>query len=192
LHDNITQLLCAILLRSQTLANGLSAGAAKRQAIALRKLLGHAATEVERISQNLRPGILDILGLVAVLHDASTEFAQRTGVAVKVACVHLTQRLPADTELTLYRILQEALRNVEQHAHARRVTVRLKQQGNFILLAIDDDGIGFEPNQLSAKGEGGLGLLSMRERANYAGGVLTIKSTRRTGTKIEVSIPLSR
>ncbi|MCX6897704.1 MAG: histidine kinase [Verrucomicrobia bacterium] len=194
LHDNITQLLCAILFRSQALADKLSArdGPAKKEAAKLRELLGEAAEEVERISRNLRPSVLEALGLVAVLRAAGTEFADRTGVAVKLACVQLPAPLPAGTELALYRILQEALKNVEKHARARHVTVCLRLRGAFVQLAIHDDGIGFDPDHHPAgrKGKGGLGLLSMRERASYVGGTLKIKSVRRAGTKIEVRIPL--
>ena len=126
LHDHITQLLCAILVRSQTLADNLTAcGPAKREALKLRALLGQAAEEVERISRDLRPSVLAELGLSLVLRDASTKFAARTGVSVKLAGAQLTARLPAATELALYRIFQEALKNVEQHAHAEHVTVRL-------------------------------------------------------------------
>jgi len=191
LHDDITQLLCAVLFRSQALADKLSArdGPAKKEAVKLREMLGQAAKEVERISRNLRPSVLDQLGLVAVLRDTSTEFAHRTGVPVKLACVQLIARLPADTELALYRILQEALKNVEKHARARHVTVHLTHQGAFIQLAITDDGIGFD-HPARAKGKGGLGLLGMRERATYVGGILKIKSVRRAGTEIEVRIPL--
>jgi PAS domain S-box-containing protein len=191
LHDDITQLLCAVLFRSQALADKLSArdGPAKKEAMKLRAMLGQAAKEVERISRNLRPSILDQMGLVAVLRDASTEFAHRTGVLVKLACVQLIARLPADTELALYRILQEALKNVERHARARHVTVQLTQRGAFIQLAINDDGVGFD-HPAKRKGKGGLGLLGMRERASYVGGTLKIKSVRRAGTEIEVVIPL--
>ena len=195
LHDHITQLLCAILVRSQVLSAKLSArdGPAKREAMKLREMLGQTAEEVERISRNLRPGVLDQLGLVAVLRDISKEFAQRTGVSVKLACVQLTARLPAATELTLYRIVQEALRNVEQHARARHVTVCLEQQDDFVQLAVEDDGMGFDLDHHLAKrqGKGGLGLLSMRERVTYVGGALKVKSSRRAGTEIEVRIPLS-
>jgi signal transduction histidine kinase len=158
----------------------------------LREMLGQTAEEVERISRNLRPSVLDELGLVAVLRDTSKEFAERTGVSLKLACVQLTARLPADTELTLYRILQEALRNVEMHAGARHVTVSLRQQGAFVQLVINDDGIGFDPDRHPAirNGKGGLDLLGMRERANYVGGVLKVKSARGAGTEIEVRIPL--
>ena len=195
LHDHITQLLCAILVRSKVLSDKLSAhdGPAQREAMKLREMLGQTAQEVELISRNLRPSVLRELGLAAVLRDTGTEFAKRTGVSVKLACVRLTARLPADTELTLYRILQEALANVEKHARARHVTVCLKQQGEFIRLAINDDGIGFNPNQHPArrKGKAGLGLLSMRERVAYVGGNLRVESVRRAGTEIEASIPLS-
>ena len=193
LHDNITQQLCAILVRSQTLANKLSAkdGPAKREAIKLRELLGVAAQEVERISFNLRPGVLDHLGLIAVIRDTCTEFAERTGVAVKLGLVELAARLPADIELALYRILQEALKNVEMHARARQIKVQLKQSGGTVQLTIKDDGTGFATEQPAGRrqGQGDQNLLGLSERAAYVGGVLKVKSSRRAGTEIEVCIP---
>ena len=196
LHDNITQLLCAVLVRSQTLADKLpsSDGPSKGEAIKLREMLGETAEEVERISRHLRPSVLDELGLEAVLHDASTEFADRMGVSVKLACVQLTARLSADAELALYRILQEALKNVGQHAHARHVTVRLTKRGDIVQLAINDDGIGFDPNHRPARrnGKGALGLLGMRERATYVGGTLIVKSVPGKGTTIQTQIPLGK
>ncbi len=201
LHDHITQLLCAVLVRSQTLADKLSPRDRwlKKEATQLRELLGQTVAEVERISRHLRPSVLDELGLVAVLRDTSTEFAERTGVAVKLTCAPLRARLPAATELALYRILQEALHNVEQHARARHVTVDLKQPGAFVQLVIQDDGIGFnpEPHPARRQGKGGLGLLGLHERASYVGGSLKIKSRRSTGraksgTRIEVLVPLGK
>ena len=194
LHDNITQLLCAVLFSSQALADKLSArdGSAKKEALNLRRMLGETADEVERISRNLRPGALGQLGLVPVLRNLCREFAQRTGIAVKLPGLSLTHRPPPDTELALYRILQEALKNVEKHARARHVTVRLRQAGAIIRLAINDDGVGFDAEHHVArrKGKGVLGLLGMRERAAYVGGVLTIKSGRHAGTEIEARIPV--
>jgi two-component system, NarL family, sensor kinase len=193
LHDNITQLLCAVIFRSQALADQLSAsnGTMKQEAIKLREMLGKTAEEVERITHDLGPSLLDDLGLPAVLGDARTEFADRTGMSVKLICTQLTARLPADAELALYRILQESLRNVEKHAHAKHVCVQLSQQGAFVQLMITDDGVGFdqEGRAGSRKGKGNLGLLSMRERASYVGGALKIKSVLRSGTEIEVLIP---
>ena len=194
LHDNITQLLCAILVRSQALADKLPErnGPAKREAMKLNEILGETAEEVERISRNLRPGVLDQLGLVAVLRDTGTKFAERTGVPLQLACVQLAARLPADIELSLYRILQEALKNVEKHARASRVKVCLTKSDGIVQLTIKDDGTGFNPDRhpTGQKGKGGLGLLGMRERATSAGGTLKIKSSHRAGTEIAICIPL--
>ncbi len=100
--------------------------------------------------------------------------------------------MPADTELTLYRILKEALKNVEEHARARHVTVHLTNRGDLVQLTIIDDGIGFDPDHhpVGRRGKSGFGLLGMRERAAFVGGALNIKSVRRAGTTIEISIPL--
>jgi PAS domain S-box-containing protein len=193
LHDNITQLLCAVLARWAALANKLPARekASRGEVMKLSEMLGQTVEEVQRIARNLRPSVLDELGLVPALRATCTEFANRTGVSLKLACKPLTARLPAEAELALYRILQKALENVEKHARARHVTVRLRQR-TFVQLAIKDDGIGFDPDHHAArrKGKGGLGLLSMRERATYVGGNFKIKSVRGAGTEIEVLIPL--
>ena len=194
LHDTITQMLCAVLFRSQVLAEKLPARnrPAKEEALKLHKIIGKTVEEVERISRNLRPIVLDNLGLVAGLHDASTEFANQTGVSIKLDCVVLARRLSADTELALYRILQETLKNVEKHARARNVMVHLTKPGDLVQLTIKDDGMGFDPDHHPArpKGKGGFGLLGMRERAAYVGGTFTVKSVRRAGTEIEVRVPL--
>jgi len=194
LHDTITQMLCGVLVRSQTLVDKLPVRnrAAKREARELREIIRNTVEEVERISRNLRPSVLDHLGLVAALHETSIEFAHRTGVLVKMVCVKLLARLPPDTELALYRVLQETLHNVEKHARARHVTVHLTKPGRFVQLTIKDDGIGFDPGhqQVRRKGKGGFGLLGMRERAVYVGGILKVQSIRRAGTEIEIRIPL--
>jgi two-component system NarL family sensor kinase len=194
LHDGITQLLCGLLFRSQALVASLSArdGPAKSEAKKLCDMAGKTAEEVQRVARDLHPSILDQLGLGTAVGEAVTEFGERTGVSIKLACAQLTVRLSVDAELTLYRILQEALRNVEKHAHARNVTVGLTQQGAFVQMVINDDGIGFDPDHhpFRRKGKLGLGVLSMRERAAIVGGTLTITSVRRAGTVIEIRIPL--
>lgn len=194
LHDHITQLLCAILVRCQTLADKLPAraGAARAEANHLRELLGETAVEVERISRDLRPSVLAELGLAAVLRETCLEFTVRTGVPVQLVCVKLPARLPAEVELALYRILQEALKNVEQHARARGVTVRLTRPPGKVQLVILDNGSGFNRSKRAAhaKVNAGLGLIAMRERATFVGGTLLVKSARPTGTQINILIPL--
>jgi PAS domain S-box-containing protein len=193
LHDNITQNLCAVLPRWQTLVKKLPVHwkASRGEVIKISQLLGQTVEEVQRIARNLRSSVLDELGLIPALRAHCMEFAKRTGVSIKLACKPLTARLPAEGELALYRILQNALENVEKHARAHHVTVSLSQRA-FIQLTIHDDGIGFDPEHHAArrKGKGGLGLLSMRERATYVGGDFKIKSIRGAGTQIEVLIPL--
>ena len=194
LHDNITQRLCGALFRCQALAARLPdpAGPLSKQATRLHEMLGEAAEEVERISRDLRPGVLNQLGLMAVVRINSAEFALRTGIFTKLVCGRLKARPPADAELAIYRILQEVLRNIERHAQARHVTVCLRQRGAFVELTVKDDGVGFDPDRHPAVpgGKSELGLLGMRERAGYVGGTLVIKAARGAGTEIDVRIPM--
>jgi two-component system NarL family sensor kinase len=195
LHDHITQHLCAVLARWSALANKLPARerTSRAEVNKLSEMLGQAVDAVQRIARNLRPSVLDEMGLAAALRATCTEFADRTGVSLKLASKPLTARLPAEIELALYRILQKALENVEKHARAGHVTVRLTKQGTLVQLTIKDDGIGFDPDQPAGKRKKikDFGLLRMRERATYVGGALHIKSTRRSGTEIDVRIPLA-
>ena len=195
LTNNITQPLVVILFRLQALVDTLPAHEwpARGEVVKLSDLLTRTADEVERISCDLLPSVLKNLGLVAALRTANGEFAKRTGVRIKLDCARLSPKPPAAVKLALYRIFEEALRNIERHARARHVRVCLTQRGTFAQLAIKDDGIGFDPDRSPAKPneEDGFGLLRMRERAGFLGGVLTIKSTRRAGTEVTVRIPLS-
>ena len=193
LRVNITQLLYVILGRCQALAGKLPAGdhSACGDTTKINEMVNRTADEVERIWRSLWSHELDKLGLVPALEMANAEFVKRTGVALQMDCSALDERLPAEAELVLYRILQKALNNVERHARARHVTVHLTKPNGFIQLTIKDDGIGFDPDH-PAKGKEreSLGLLRMRERATSVGGTLSVKSTPRAGTEIEVRIPL--
>ena len=194
LHDHITQLLCAVQLRSRALVDSLSArsGRAKEEALKLREMVGRTAEEVERISRGLRPGVLEQLGLAVVLRSAGREFDARTGVHVAVDCAPSAARLPAAAELAFYRLFQEALKNVQQHAHARHVAVRLSFPGASIRLSITDDGIGFDAERRPAEptGTDRLGLLVMRERVEMVGGTFTLASSPGHGTTIQADIPI--
>jgi len=193
LRVNITQLLYVILGRCQALAERLPAGdsSASADTAKIDEMVSRTAEEVERIWRSLWSHELEKLGLVPALEKANTEFVARTGVSLQMDCVALDERLPPEPELALYRILQEALNNVERHARARHVTVHLTKPDGFIQLTIKDDGIGFDPDHPANGREGeGFGLLSMRERAASAGGALSVKSAPRAGTEIEVRLPL--
>jgi two-component system, NarL family, sensor kinase len=195
LHDNITQLLCAVVFQSQALTDKLSRidDSPKQEAMRLCDMVGKIADEVERISANLGPSLLEHLGLGAVLRAARAEIASRTGLLVKLTYPRSVARLSAEVELALYRIFQEALRNVTKHARARHVAVHFNRQDSFVQMVINDDGVGFDPDHrpVRRRGIGGLGLLSMQERAAYVGGSLKVKSSRHAGTQINVRIPLT-
>lgn len=195
LHDGITQLLCAIVFRSQALVASLSAadGPAMVNARKLRDMAGRTVEEVGRVAHNLRPNVLDQLGPVAAMREAGAEFRDRTGVSVRMARMQLTAKLSAECELTLYRILQEALRNVEKHACAKHVSVNLTQLDGFVQLVIKDDGVGFDPARPGSgkRRKGSLGLFGMRERVSSAGGALELVSVHGGGTEIKVRIPLA-
>lgn len=195
LHDNVTQLLCGVLFRSQALTQSMVDGnsTGKREAAELQEMIGRAAKVVERISKDLRPGMLEQLGFVEVLGDTAKDFGERTRIAMTLKCAGLAERLPSDIELALYRILQEAFKNVERHARARRVTVSLTLKAGFVELMVKDDGVGFGVRgpATTSKRNGHLGLLGMRERAAFVGGTLKVTSVRHGGTEIKVQIPLA-
>jgi signal transduction histidine kinase len=194
LHENISQRTYAMLMRCDILASKLPARAhaARAELLQLRDLLDKATEDVRRIAHDLRPGALDDLGLLPVLRSACKQFGNHARVKLNLEGVQKIARLPAVVETALYRILQEVLKNVARHARARQVTVCLRQQGDFVELAITDDGIGFEPDRrpLKRKRKSGLGLLGMRERLEMVGGTLTVKSAPGHGTTIQAQIPL--
>jgi len=194
LHDHIAQTLCSILIRLEIMTGNLpaQARASREEAAVISGLVEEAAENVERISSRLRPSVLGILGLVPALRGAIAGFVKRTGLDLKLACGRLPGRVSAEAELMLFRILEEALENVERHAHARSVTVSLEQTGAFMQLTIRDDGVGFDTNRGPARGKerGAFGLLGLKERAKSVGGSVRIKSAPLAGTQVVVRIPL--
>ena len=150
------------------------------------------ADELRRFSRDLRPSILDDLGLKAALKAETTNFARRSGVSSRFTSSGTERRLPPEHELMLLRITQEALRNVEQHGHARSAVARLRYQPNRVLLTISDDGTGLSQKQttIDLLAEGKLGLIGMQERTRLAGATFEVHSRPGTGTTLEVSAPI--
>ncbi len=188
LHDGVNQLLTSAKYRLYTISrksNGMAGGGMGEVV----KLLGRAINEVRLISRNLRPSELDELGLGAALRALALEFQKRSGVAVRFKNWRQFERLRLlkDIEMTLYRIVQESLNNVERHSEAARVELAVNATGGGLILNIRDDGRGFRPDERR-----GSGLQNMAERAAMLRGWLEVSSTPGRGTKISVGIPLGK
>ncbi|MDO6564304.1 cache domain-containing protein [Amphritea sp. 1_MG-2023] len=189
LHDGINQLMVSVKFRIELAKDKLSSEDVKVHAELDRgsEVLNQAIQEVRRISHDLRPIQLDDLGLESALYSMAEEFAERAGVKVQVSLGLPLQRLPDDIEITLYRITQEALMNIERHAHARHVNIEIWQEEGLIWAEISDDGQGF--NVLNKAGEG-IGLLNMRERTELLSGQFSIRSRPGAGTCLRAGFSL--
>ncbi len=194
LHDSVIQILSSVKFRLQAIEEKLSATdeATWRDTLKAEAALEKAINEVRRISRNLRPSELDDLGLAPALRSLCSEFGERTGMAVNLSFNRVPRAIPDDIELNLYRIIQEALGNIEKHSRATEVSLRLARQASKLCAAIADNGCGFDPQaprHRRAK-PGGMGLVDMRERAALLGGQWQVRSQPGTGTEILVEMPL--
>ena len=178
LHDHIGQLLVSIKFRFELVAhrlahpNGTPVTAIDAELAALSKAIG----EVRRISHDLRPALLDDLGLPAALEHIGNELAERSGLAVQISPQVQEERLPELQAVNLFRVAQEALRNVERHARATRIHIRLEDTGDRLELRITDDGCGFDVPNMELSKDRGIGLTNMRERVERNGGSFQIVS----------------
>jgi PAS domain S-box-containing protein len=189
LHDGAGQLLASVYIALEGIARDLPPSAGPRLK-EVRTLLDQIEVQLRRLSHELRPTILDDLGLIPALEFLSEGVSKRTKLQVTVAGAPIG-RFAAPVEMALYRIVQEALNNATRHAQASRATVQLEQNGHLIRCLISDDGIGFDvPAVLSRKGRTGLGLIGIRERLNAIGGAYRIISAPGQGTTLQVEITL--
>ena len=145
--------------------------------------------EVRQISRGLRPPLLDDLGLLAALQRLCDEAERRAGVAVSLRVHGTVPRLSPAAELTVYRIAQEALSNVDRHAGASTVEVRLWAADGRLELRVIDDGVGFDDGQGDVAAQGTLGLAGMAERAALVGGSLLVRSQPGAGTTVAAAVP---
>jgi PAS domain S-box-containing protein len=195
LHDGLGQSLSLIKLSLENSARLLASGATGEAGEALQQLIPRvkeALFEVRRVSTELRPSILDDLGILPTLSWFFREFEASCGdIAVEKAFNVTEREVPVPLQITLYRILQEATNNIVKHAGADRVRVRLDRVNDVLNLLIEDNGSGFDPGSIQyVEGQGrGLGLLSMKERASFSGGTFHLTSAPGQGTRIEVSWP---
>jgi signal transduction histidine kinase len=188
IHDELGQALTAIKIDLAALIRELPGGTGPQiqRSPSILKLLDEAIQSVRRIATELRPGILDDLGLVAAVEWAAEDFQARTGTKCDVSLPALDIALDPERATALFRILQETLTNVARHTNATRVDVRLAQENEDLILEVYDNGQGIGKEQLSAGSS--LGILGMRERALLLGGELTISGAPGKGTTVRVRI----
>ena len=192
LHDQIGQLLTALMLELVAVQHAAADPALAKRLDETIELVGTAIGQVQDLSFDLRPSLLDDLGLVAALREYVGREGARAGVEAELVAGPLPDRLPPELETTCFRIAQEALTNAVRHARARHVRVELEASAGELRLLVRDDGVGFDPSAVrrDPASERQLGLLGMEERALIVGGRIEIRSAPGRGTEVEARLPL--
>lgn len=190
LHDEAAQALTSLLVHLRLLERAHTPEEAQQRVQELRVLTAQALEEVRRVALDLRPTILDDLGLGPALAWRVDEFNKVEGMHATITISGLEQRLPRDVELVFYRVGQESLSNVARHAQAHEVTVHLQQSNGQVTLEISDDGRGFAPTAVQGHDGQGFGLLGMSERLGMITGELTIDSAPGRGTRVVARAPV--
>jgi len=192
LHDQTGQVLTSLIMTLGVVGEADSLEQVQAYLPELRETAAQVLREIHDLALELRPSVLDDLGLLAALRHLHKGFEDRFHVPVDLQVLGLDgQRLPSSVETALYRIVQEALTNVARHAAAQHVSVLLERRGASVKLIVEDDGRGFDvAGADGAVSPERLGLHGMRERASLLGGTLTIESSSGTGTAVYVEIPL--
>jgi PAS domain S-box-containing protein len=196
LHDSVSPPLLLLAqgldMLSSTKRPKLSNSALKQALEGLRSQAIEALETLRRCAQDLRPRILDDLGLVAALEWMTEDMVKSQGIDAYAEVMGVEQTLPVETQLLLFRIVQEALNNIRTHAEASRVVVKLEFGDNRIKMTVSDNGKGFElPERMGDLASvGKLGLAGMQERARLLGGSLKVESELGKGTRVAVEAPV--
>jgi signal transduction histidine kinase len=191
LHDGLSQQLAMLTVELGMVAKDVSktVPAIREKLSELRDRADALAHDLRRMTHELHPAVLEHLGLVSALRSHCSEFSANQGVQVGFRIVSEPVSVHPDAAVCLYRIAQEALRNVAKHSEAQQAWVEIDQKNDEILLSIVDKGVGFD-GEIPQAGKC-LGIISMRERVRLLSGSVKIKSAPGDGTRVNVRIPLS-
>ena len=192
LHDEVTQTLVGINVHLETLSRDatISPKRLRQKVLRTQRLVEKAVETVHEFARELRPTSLDDLGLIVTLHSFLNDFMKRTGIRVHFTAFAAADQLDGDQRTTLFRVLQEALANVSQHAHASRVQINIHKSADVVHMEISDNGDSFDvARTLDSKKNKRLGLIGMRERVEMIGGQCTITSAPGEGTRVHAQIP---
>jgi signal transduction histidine kinase len=186
LHDEVGQSLSALLVDVENLTEISSGESVFRQGLQkIKTLAENCVNEVRNMALLLRPSMLDDLGLLAALDWQGREVSKRTGILVDTVEENVSDNLPEEHKICVYRIVQEALNNCSKHAYAKNVRVVVRQETNYLRVSIEDDGKGFDATRVR-----GLGLVGMNERVSQLDGVLNVDSDPTRGTRLRIDLPL--
>ena len=192
LHDEVVQTLVGINVSLSALGKGAMAGVQSFKAKIARtqRLVEHSVNAVHRFARELRPAVLDDLGLIPALHAYCKALAARDKIKIDLTAFRGIETLGIARRTVLYRVAQEALTNVSRHAHASEIRLQLSEVGRIVRMEISDNGKSFNVEQtLLAKNNHRLGLIGMRERMEMVGGSLNIESVSGRGTTVRAEIP---
>jgi signal transduction histidine kinase len=194
LHDVIAQTLAGINVQLATLKNkaALNTKGLERSIARTQRLVVHSVNIVHQFARELRPTVLDDLGLIPALHAFMKSFGEETGIRVRLSAFAEIKHVNSDKRTVLYRVAQEALTNVARHAQASRAEVKIQKLDGAVCMTIKDDGNGFQKELvLHAKKGKRLGLLGMRERLEMVGGKFSVISAPGKGTTVLAQVPLT-
>jgi signal transduction histidine kinase len=195
LHDEVVQTLVGINVQLSALSKGASVGldSLKEKIIRTQKLVENSVNAVHRFARELRPVVLDHLGLIPALHAYSKSLAERKKIRIQLTAFGGVEALGSAKRTVLYRVAQEALTNVARHAQATQVSVNISGASGAIRMEISDNGRSFPVEQTLLGGNNKrLGLVGMKERIEMVGGKLTIESAPGKGTTVRAEIPFNR
>lgn len=194
LHDGISQILVSVKYSIELAIDKIKLGTPNCLVPMEKgaKGLSEAINEVRRISRDLRPSVLDDIGLSAALDSMSREFGERTGIQVSFKPHPFNKQLDQDAKTTLFRVAQESLTNIERHSGASRVRIELNKRIDGVRMIISDDGVGFDVLRMEGGKDAfhGIGLRNMQERLEFHGGEMSVWSSPDKGTVVEARLPI--
>jgi signal transduction histidine kinase len=191
LHDETSQQVAALIMGIRSLRDRLGPDAPAAGGLAALQEQAEGVGQVlHRIAYDLRPAVLDELGLETALRDGVQRWSRRTGIPAKFYSTLAGDRLPAEVETHVYRMVNEALTNVLKHAQADRISVVAERHGDGLTVIVEDNGRGFDADAVTRDANGArLGLRGMRERAALLGGTVELESSVGDGTTVYVRVP---
>jgi signal transduction histidine kinase len=195
IHDGLGQLLTAIKFNLEILEDSLLTTPDEKNRIDdMKKLLDDVMKEARELSYNLMPSVLEDFGLIPAVQLLCEQFSRQTGIQVQFLPHGGDDRFGADLEISIYRIVQEALTNIQKHASATSVELQIIASANSVRMTVEDNGKGFAAQKIirRQRDRNGIGLASMRERTSLLGGTFTIESVLQHGTLLCVEIPIKK